>query len=323
MKRIVFLDYVRVFACFLVIVVHASENFYGAAGSTDMAGPQSFLANESDRLWVSVYDGFSRMAVPLFIIVSAFLLTPMKEGLTSWQFYRQRSIRILPPFLLFMVLYSTLPLLWGQIDAETSVKDLSRILLNFPTQAGHLWFMYPLISLYLFIPVISPWLKKSYSQRRTFLHRPVSVIDLHAVSQPLVGRSLGTMFLERIPHAVLFLRLPRLPGHGTLYTHSPHLEPFQTPQNRNRLDDYRGSVDDLLVLYPGDTRGKPVHSCYRNRMGFLYHQLCAPYYRYLPDVQLYKPAEVPAAHHRNIETQLRYVPDAHILARPMGNGIQA
>lgn len=27
MKRIVFLDYVRVFACFLVMVVHASENF--------------------------------------------------------------------------------------------------------------------------------------------------------------------------------------------------------------------------------------------------------------------------------------------------------
>lgn len=43
MKRIVFLDYIRVFACFLVILVHASENFYGAPGSTDMAGPQSFL----------------------------------------------------------------------------------------------------------------------------------------------------------------------------------------------------------------------------------------------------------------------------------------
>ena len=51
MKRIVFLDYVRVFACFLVMVVHASENFYGAAGSTDMAGPQSYLANEADRGW--------------------------------------------------------------------------------------------------------------------------------------------------------------------------------------------------------------------------------------------------------------------------------
>lgn len=74
MKRIVFLDYVRVFACFLVILVHASENFYGATGSTDMVGPQSYLASETDRLWVAVYDGFSRMAVPLFMIVSAFLL---------------------------------------------------------------------------------------------------------------------------------------------------------------------------------------------------------------------------------------------------------
>ena len=79
MKRIVFLDYVRVFACFLVILVHASENFYGAAGSTDMVGPQSYLASETDRLWVAVYDGFSRMAVPLFMIVSAFLLAPMKR----------------------------------------------------------------------------------------------------------------------------------------------------------------------------------------------------------------------------------------------------
>ena len=168
MKRIVFLDYVRVFACFLVMVVHASENFYGAEGSTDMVGPQSYLSNEADRLWVAVYDGFSRMAVPLFIIVSAFLLAPMKAGLTSWQFYRQRCIRILPPFFIFMILYSTLPLLWGQIDAETSLKDISRIFLNFPSQAGHLWFMYPLISLYLFIPVISPWLNKATAKEERF-----------------------------------------------------------------------------------------------------------------------------------------------------------
>ena len=163
-----FLDYIRVFACFLVILVHASENFYGAPGSTDMAGPQSFLANEADRLWVSVYDGFSRMAVPLFMIVSAFLLAPMKEEQSMWQFYRQRCLRILPPFFIFMILYSTLPMLWGQIDGETSMKDLSRIFLNFPTLAGHLWFMYPLISLYLFIPIISPWLRKATAKEERF-----------------------------------------------------------------------------------------------------------------------------------------------------------
>lgn len=168
MKRIAFLDYVRVFACFLVILVHASENYYGAVGASDMAGPESYLANEADRLWVSIYDGFSRMAVPLFMIVSAYLLVPMKEGQSMWQFYRRRFTRILPPFIIFLVLYSTLPMLWGQIDSETSLKDLSRILLNFPTLAGHLWFMYPLISLYLFIPMISPWLSKAGAKEERF-----------------------------------------------------------------------------------------------------------------------------------------------------------
>lgn len=98
----------------------------------------------------------------------AYLLVPMKKEQTSWQFYRQRFIRILPPFLIFMILYCTLPVLWGQIDGETSLKDTSRIFLNFPSLAGHLWFMYPLISLYLFIPIISPWLSKATAKEERF-----------------------------------------------------------------------------------------------------------------------------------------------------------
>lgn len=190
MKRIVFLDYVRVFACFLVMLVHASENFYGAPGSTDMAGPQSLLATEADRLWVSVYDGFSRMSVPLFMIVSAFLLVPMKEGQTAMEFYKRRAWRILPAFLFFMVVYSTVPMLWDQIDRETSVRDLSRIALNFPTLAGHLWFMYPLISLYLFIPVISPWLTKATAREEGFF------ISLFLIStlMPYLNRFFGEMW---------------------------------------------------------------------------------------------------------------------------------
>lgn len=168
-KRIAFLDYLRIFACFLVMLVHSSENFYGAA-SGEMAGPVSMLANSADRLWVSVYDGFSRMSVPLFMMVSAFLLVPMREGQSAFAFYKRRAFRILPALAIFMVLYSTLPMLWGQIDGDTSMTDLRRLLLNFPSLAGHFWFMYPLIGLYLFIPIISPWLSKvSVREERFFL----------------------------------------------------------------------------------------------------------------------------------------------------------
>ncbi len=85
-----------------------------------------------------------------------------------WQFYGRRFKRVLPPFIIFMVLYSTLPLLWGQIDKATALNDLARIPLNFPSLAGHLWFMYPLISLYLFIPVISHWLRRATPKEELF-----------------------------------------------------------------------------------------------------------------------------------------------------------
>ena len=188
MKRIAFLDYLRIFACFLVIIVHASENYYIAPDGA--MGSQSYLATEADRLWVSLYDGFSRMAVPLFMIISAFLLVPLKEGQTAGQFYRRRFRRILPPFFFFMVVYSTLPLLWGQIDTAASVRDLSRILLNFPSLAGHLWFMYPLISLYLFIPVISPWLKQASKREEQVF------IALFALSacMPFLNRWVGDVW---------------------------------------------------------------------------------------------------------------------------------
>lgn len=191
-QRIVFLDYVRVFACFLVMLVHASENYYGAGDGADMAGPISYLANNTDRLWVSIYDGFSRMSVPLFIIVSAYLLAPMKPGITMWEFYRKRALRVLPPFFLFMVLYSTLPMAWGQIDATTAQHDLQRILLNFPTMADHLWFIYPLLSLYLFIPFISPWLEKATEKEERFF----IILFLISTCMPYLHRWCGEVWGE-------------------------------------------------------------------------------------------------------------------------------
>lgn len=170
-ERIVFIDYIRVVACLMVMLVHASENFYGADPS-GLAGNMSMLANEQNRFWVAFWDGgVSRTAVPLFMIVSAFLLVPMHQGQTMTQFYRCRFLRILPPFVCFLLLYTFLPLLWGGMTWEQSMQDLRMLPFNFPSMAGHLWFMYPLISLYLIIPVVSPWLREASARdERIFLY---------------------------------------------------------------------------------------------------------------------------------------------------------
>lgn len=163
-QRIDFVDWIRVIACFLVMLVHASENFYGA-DSSGLAGNVSMLANEENRFFVSLYDGFfGRISVPLFMTISAFLLVPMKPGVTMGEFYKRRFKRILPPFIIFSLLYCLLPLAWNGMPWEQSLADLKNLPFNFPSMAGHLWFMYPLISIYLIIPVVSPWLEKSKAQ---------------------------------------------------------------------------------------------------------------------------------------------------------------
>ncbi|MBO4443528.1 MAG: acyltransferase [Bacteroidaceae bacterium] len=169
-ERIAFIDYLRIAACFLVMLVHASENFYGA-DSSGLAGNMSMLANEQNRLWVALYDGgLGRVSVPLFMIVSAFLLVPMPKDMTMSAFYRRRFLRILPPFICFLLLYCLLPLAWGGMTWEQSLADLRMLPFNFPSMGGHLWFMYPLISLYLIIPVISPWLRHASARdERLFL----------------------------------------------------------------------------------------------------------------------------------------------------------
>lgn len=170
-KRVIFIDYIRVVACMMVMLVHASENFYGA-DSSGLAGNVSMLANEHNRFWVAFWDGgVSRTAVPLFMIVSAFLLVPMKQGQTMTGFYRRRFLRIVPPLVCFLLLYTFLPLLWGGMTWQQSMSDLCILPFNFPSMAGHLWFMYPLISIYLIIPVVSPWLERASARdERVFLY---------------------------------------------------------------------------------------------------------------------------------------------------------
>ena len=49
-ERVAFVDWIRVIACFMVMLVHASENFYGADNS-GLAGNVSMLATEANRFW--------------------------------------------------------------------------------------------------------------------------------------------------------------------------------------------------------------------------------------------------------------------------------
>ena len=133
----------RVLACFLVMVVHSTEPFY-------LGGEGSLILTRADIFWASFFDSFARACVPLFVVASSYLQFPLHYS--TGEFFRRRAVRILIPFAIWTIVYA---LVYGE-----PVQNFKDLLLNFNYSAGHLWFVYMLIGLYLIMPLLSPWAEK-------------------------------------------------------------------------------------------------------------------------------------------------------------------
>ena len=142
-ERVIWLDWMRVAACLMVMVVHATEPFY-------LGGDGSLILTRTDAFWASFFDSFVRACVPLFVIASSYLQFPLHYS--SEEFFRRRAVRILVPFILWTVVYA---LVWG-----SPVQNFKDLLLNFNYAAGHLWFVYMLVGVYLLMPLLSPWAER-------------------------------------------------------------------------------------------------------------------------------------------------------------------
>lgn len=143
-ERIVWLDWMRVAACFMVMLIHCTEPFF-------LGGEGALIASSSDAIWVGIFEGIASACVPLFVIASSYLLFPLAEGDTL-RFFKRRARRILPGLLLWSLIYA---FVYGQ-----PVENLKGLLLNFNYAAGHLWFVYMLAGLYILMPLLSPWASK-------------------------------------------------------------------------------------------------------------------------------------------------------------------
>ena len=142
-NRVVWVDWMRVAACFMVIVVHATEPFY-------LGGQGSQILTEVDAYWSALFDSIVRACVPLFIVASSYLQFPLHYS--AGEFFRRRAVRVLVPFLLWSAVYA---LAWGEPS-----ENFRNLLLNFNYSAGHLWFVYMLVGIYLLMPLLSPWAER-------------------------------------------------------------------------------------------------------------------------------------------------------------------
>lgn len=170
-QHIVWLDVVRFIAMFTVVCCRTDPfNFY--PGTAPNIG--------EIKLWGAIYGSVLRPCVPLFVMITGALLLPVRGDAST--FYKKRIPRVFYPFLIWSVLYNLFPWITGllglnpqiildffpyageevmQQSFSVSLEYILMIPFNFSILAVHMWYIYLLIGLYLYLPVFSAWVEKA------------------------------------------------------------------------------------------------------------------------------------------------------------------
>ena len=171
-QHIVWLDVVRFIAMFTVVCCHCTDPFNFYPGTAPNIG--------EIKLWWAIYGSVLRPCVPLFVMITGALLLPVRSDAST--FYKKRIPRVFYPFLIWSVLYNLFPWITGllglnpqiildffpyageevmQQSFSVSLEYILMIPFNFSILAVHMWYIYLLIGLYLYLPVFSAWVEKA------------------------------------------------------------------------------------------------------------------------------------------------------------------
>lgn len=126
------IDIARSIACFLVVVIHVSGFRFGQFGA---------------GWWASnAYDSMARSSVTVFFMITGALLLSRSDNILA--FYKKRVLRIVPPILFWSIVY--IALFWS--PGEVLVYKVASIFKGPVTT--HLWYLYVILGLTVFIPFL-------------------------------------------------------------------------------------------------------------------------------------------------------------------------
>lgn len=149
MERISWLSNVRVFALISMIFLHV------AAGLL-----YNFSTSPNSHWWIgNVYDSMVRCCVPLFVMITGALLLAKEIDLKF--FFQKRFMRIVIPFIFWSFVYVVIRIFRKEeadfLTALWNSNFWERLLTN--SISFHLWYVYMLIGLLFFIPILNKWVR--------------------------------------------------------------------------------------------------------------------------------------------------------------------
>ena len=166
----------RLIALYAVIILHCTSLLLMQYGKVPM-----------HDWWVADFlNGLVRFAVPVFVMITGALLLHREYEIGS--FLKKRLTRVVIPFLFWSLIYVCYSWYNEEItfgaDAWANIKQVLHLLKY--GSSYHLWYVYMLIGLYFFIPVIGKFVRNaSEKEIRYFL---IVWFAVMLITQPYLSR---------------------------------------------------------------------------------------------------------------------------------------
>ncbi len=145
MERNHAIDTLRSVATLLVVLLHIAATYVVKSKATHTFDVEFWFSN--------ILDAYSRICVPLFVMISGMFLLGRSEPIGEQ--YRKRAVRILLPLVVWSLLYLQYQRWIGHLTGFRPDNDylIEQLLAGNPFY--HLWYLYMVTGLYLTAPFIN------------------------------------------------------------------------------------------------------------------------------------------------------------------------
>ena len=137
MNRVVYIDWIRVIACFAVILFHVS----GSCGYTIEKSMQ-------DHIMMELFHSIVIWCVPIFIMISGALFLNSEKKICIKKLYTHNVFRIVTAFIFWSFVYAS----YNFIGSDDSNR-IRGYVIQFLGGHFHMWFLWLIVGLYILTPI--------------------------------------------------------------------------------------------------------------------------------------------------------------------------
>lgn len=175
-ENIDWINSLRIVALYAVIILHSTSLLLQQFGKVSM----------SDWMVADFLNAIVRFAVPVFVMITGALSLGKEYEIGS--FLKKRLLRVVVPFLFWSLIYIGYSLYNEEIAFTADAWANTRMVLHLLKVGSsyHLWYVYMLIGLYFFIPVIGKFVR--HATEKEILYFLLVWFGVLLITQPYLVR---------------------------------------------------------------------------------------------------------------------------------------